>query len=88
MPLFPSLYRFFPSLCAHEHTYRERRPLHGVEVMHFVCDRCGHATPAVERTADEHREVVKIGDHRSARLVRPQPGQVVALETRQRRRPA
>ena len=47
--------------CAHEYTYRERRELNGVQVMHLVCEDCGHAVPAVQRTASEHERVVQIG---------------------------
>lgn len=46
-------------------TYRERRPLAGVEVLHWVCDRCGHAWPMMRRTADEYRDVAQ------SRLRRP-----------------
>ena len=88
MKLFETILQFLPSTCFHSHTYRERRKLHGVMVMHFVCERCGHATPAVERTAREHRRVVKIGDQPTSRVVRPQLGQVVAMDARQRRKPA
>jgi hypothetical protein len=56
--------------------------------MHLVCERCGHATPVVERTARDHRRAVKVGDQPTARLVRPQHGQVVAMDARQRRKPA
>jgi hypothetical protein len=56
--------------CRHTHTYRERRKLHGVRVMHFVCEACGNATPAVERTAKEHRRAVHVSEVPSARLVR------------------
>jgi hypothetical protein len=87
MSLFQSLLRIFPSVCRHRHTYRERRKLHGVLVMHFVCENCGHAVPAMERTAKEHREVVKVGDQSNTRLVR-QPGHVVAMSGRSRRKPA
>jgi hypothetical protein len=88
MKLLNSILRLLPSTCSHSHTYRERRQLHGVQVMHFVCERCGHATPAVERTAKEHRRAVKLCDQPTARLVRPQHGQVVAMDARQRRKPA
>jgi hypothetical protein len=88
MKLFDTIFKWLPSTCSHSHTYRERRPLHGVQVMHFVCERCGYATPAVERSAREHRRVVKIGDHVTTRVLRPQHGSVVAMDTRQRRKPA
>jgi hypothetical protein len=87
MSLLQLFLRLFPSTCRHAHTYRERRKLHGVMVMHFVCENCGHAVPAIDRTAKEHREVVKIGDHTNTRVVR-EPGQVVALNARSRRKPA
>jgi hypothetical protein len=88
MTLFQKLLHILPNTCSHTHTYRERRKLHGVLVMHFVCERCGHATPAVERTAREHRRVVKVGDRPTARVVRPSSGQVVSMEARPRRKPA
>ena len=87
MSLFQTFLRIFPSTCRHRHTYRERRKLHGVMVMHFVCENCGHAVPAMERTAREHREVVKVGDQANTRIVR-EPGQVVEMNTRPRRKPA
>ena len=88
MKLFNTILQWLPSTCSHRHTYRERRKLHGVQVMHFVCERCGHATPAVERTAREHRRAVQLGDRATARVVKPQHGQVVEMDTRQRRKPA
>ena len=54
------LVRLF-SGCAHESTYRERRLLHGAEVMHLVCHDCGQAKPAVDRTAEEHLLVLQMG---------------------------
>lgn len=47
--------------CAHHDMYRERRQLHGVDVLHLVCHDCGHAVPAVQRTADEHNAIVRAG---------------------------
>ena len=87
MALFWTLMRYLPSTCSHTYTYRERRKLHGVQVMHFVCERCGHAAPAVERTAREHRRAVKVGDRPNTRVVR-QPARVVLVADRQTRRPA
>ena len=86
MKIFSTILSLLPTTCSHSHSYRERRKLHGVMVMHFVCERCGHATPAVERTAREHRRAVKVGDQPTARVVRPQAGQVVAMDAR--RKPA
>jgi len=47
--------------CSHDSTYRERRTLHGAEVLHFVCHDCGHAVPAIDRTAEEHRIALETG---------------------------
>ena len=87
MRLLDTLLRFVPNACSHAHTYRERRKLHGAQVMHFVCERCGHAAPAVERTAREHRRVVKVGDLQNTRVVR-QPGRVLSVNDRPSRRRA
>ena len=85
MGLLETLLHFVPSVCPHAHTYRERRTLHGAQVMHFVCEQCGHATPAVDRTAREHRRVVKVGALPNTRVVR-QPGHVLSVNDRLRRR--
>lgn len=53
------------------HQRRERRKLHGVMVWHTICRRCLQATPLVERTAHEHRAVVKVREQQTARLIRP-----------------
>lgn len=47
--------------CQHVSTYRERRPLHGVAVMHLVCESCGRAVPAMDRTAGEHARALRTG---------------------------
>jgi hypothetical protein len=47
--------------CSHEATYRERRTLFGADVLHLVCHDCGHAVPAVQRTAEEHQQVIQAG---------------------------
>jgi hypothetical protein len=47
--------------CTHPQTYRERRELHGVQVLHLVCEDCGHAVPALQRTPEEHRQMVQTG---------------------------
>jgi len=57
---FGALLAFF-GLCQHTSRYRERRKLHGLQVIHFVCEDCGHAEPAIGRTAREHRRAVKVG---------------------------
>ena len=71
--------------CSHRHTYRERRTLHGTEVMHLVCEDCGNAVPALNRTADEHRHAVEEGAIRKA-TVKRQPADVVAISGRRRAR--
>lgn len=43
----------------HASCYRERRPLAGVPVMHWVCEACGHAWPVMRRTPDEYREAAR-----------------------------
>lgn len=54
--------------CRHTSTYRERRDLAGVRgVMHLVCSRCGRATTAMNRTADEHRLAQAAGSVREPR---------------------
>lgn len=63
------LVRLF-SGCSHDSTYRERRTLHGAEVMHFVCNDCGHAVPAVQRSAEEHRQMLEAG---AVRVLQAQP---------------
>lgn len=47
--------------CSHADTYRERRPLDGLDVMHLVCHDCGHAVPAIQRTTAEHAEMIAAG---------------------------
>ena len=47
--------------CQHTNTIRERRALHGVNVLHLVCEDCGHAVPALQRTASEHQQIVAAG---------------------------
>jgi len=80
------LHTFLTSMgvCAHPQTYRERRDLDGVGVLHFVCEDCGHAVPAVQRTAEEHRRVVETGAIRPATVYRHRDN-VVAVSSRCRR---
>ncbi|HEX5070068.1 MAG TPA: hypothetical protein VFV78_07615 [Vicinamibacterales bacterium] len=59
--------------CSHHDMYRERRTLHGVDVLHLVCADCGHAVPAIQRTADEHAAIVKAG---AVRMPQAQPAVV------------
>ena len=65
--------------CSHDATYRERRTLHGAQVMHLVCEDCGHAVPAVERTAGEHARMIRTGAVRMPRAHRPSTAAVVGL---------
>ena len=60
MTMLTYLVRLFAG-CPHDSTYRERRLLHDAQVMHFVCNDCGHAVPAVDRTEEEHRMVLQAG---------------------------
>jgi len=71
--------------CPHRHTYRERRKLHGADVLHLVCEDCGHAVPAIQRTAREHRQAVKAGAVHIPKVQQDQ-GEVVAFQSRKRRR--
>jgi hypothetical protein len=87
MNMINNFLRLCLGICTHEHTYRERRNLHGVQVMHLVCERCGHATPAMQRTAREHRRTVQLGAAPSARVQRAS-GHVVPIEGRPRRKRA
>jgi hypothetical protein len=58
--------------CTHASTYRERRTLHGLDVLHFVCEDCGHAVPALDRTKEEHEQAIRAGAVVPAHA-RPQP---------------
>ena len=71
--------------CRHQHTIRERRKLHGVDVLHLVCESCGYAVPALQRSAQEHQQVVQAGAIKPMRTHR-MTGEVVELEERRTRR--
>jgi hypothetical protein len=73
----------FFGVCRHPHTYRERRELHGLRVLHFVCEDCGHAVPVLHRTAEEHQRAVETGAVRPAD-VRHLPTGMVTLGKRRR----
>lgn len=79
MNVIVSLLRSF-RFCRHRNLYRERRDLHGVDVLHLVCDSCGYAVPAVQRSADEHQRVVVEGAVRPLAVRRE--SRVVALDSR------
>ena len=64
----------FVAGCGHHDMYRERRTLHGVEVLHLVCADCGHAVPAIQRTADEHAAIVRAG---AVRVLQARPAGIV-----------
>jgi hypothetical protein len=70
--------------CRHSHTFRERRQLHGVDVLHLVCHECGHAVPAIQRTAEEHQQIVEAGAIKALRAHRA-PADVIVLEARRGR---
>ena len=74
-------------LCSHTNTIRERRPLHGVNVLHLVCEDCGHAVPALQRTASEHQEIVAAGAIKASHARRA-VASVVALDLRRNQRRA
>ena len=60
MNVFSTLHRLIAG-CTHRDTYRERRQLDGLDVMHFVCHDCGHAVPAIQRTTAEHAAMLAAG---------------------------
>ena len=82
MTLLTHFVRFVTGGCRHLDTYRERRPLHGVAVMHLVCVQCGHAVPALQRTAREHRRTVKAGEVRLPRARRKDTAVVELVRAR------
>ena len=84
MSILNGLFRVFSSVCSHPHTYRERRKLHGALVIHLVCERCGHAVPALQRTAREYRRATQVAERPNARVVRDK-ARVVAMKPRQKR---
>jgi hypothetical protein len=73
--------------CRHTHTLRERRKLHGVDVLHLVCEDCGHAVPALQRTADEYQRVAEAGAIKPMRAHRASTAVVDLGVHRSRRRP-
>jgi hypothetical protein len=79
------LLQFCLGACRHTHTLRERRKLHGVDVLHFVCENCGYAVPALQRTAREHQQVVEAGAIKPMRAHRVSAA-VVDLSIRRGRR--
>jgi hypothetical protein len=84
MTILTGLIRVFLVGCRHRSYYRERRPLHGTQVLHLVCEDCGHAVPALQRSANEHRRVVRDGAVRVSTARRRQTASVVAIESRER----
>ncbi len=49
--------------CRHLRMHRERRTRFGCEVLHYVCDTCGHVVPIVERTEAETRALFLDAPH-------------------------
>lgn len=45
-------------ICRHDAMYREHREIRGRVVACFVCP-CGRVVPVLERTADEHIDLVQ-----------------------------
>jgi hypothetical protein len=76
--------------CAHRHTVRERRVLKGTTtaVLHFVCEACGHAAPAVDRSLADHRRVVKLGAVQVSRATAKasEPATVTSIEAKRKGR--
>lgn len=69
--------------------YRERRRLPGtkLEVLHLVCDRCGHAQPMVDRAVKDQKRVTSIGTAASrmrGRKASAGPGELVDINVRRR----
>jgi hypothetical protein len=81
MRLIFKFLRFCVGGCGHRHTYRERRELHGAQVLHLVCEDCGRAVPAIQRTAREHRLAIKAGAIQPTK-VRRVPAELVAVGMR------
>ena len=73
--------------CAHASTFRERRELHGVMVLHLVCQDCGRAVPAIDRTPEEHQAIVAAGQVRPPTIQRVAFGVILPMRGRRRRRP-
>ena len=73
--------------CSHPHTIRERRKMYGVDVLHLVCEDCGHAVPAIQRTPGEHVRMARVGAVRRPRSHRV-PARVVELNQRRDRHQA
>ena len=71
--------------CSHPHLYRERRPLHGVQVPHWVCPACGAAWPVLKRTPKEHRQMAQAGAVRPLVAVRETKANVTPMRQRGRR---
>lgn len=83
MSLLLRALRFCFGGCRHRHTYRERRELHGTQVLHLVCEDCSYAAPAIDRTAEEHVQMVKAGAVTPTKVRRMTPD-VVAIDSRRR----
>lgn len=61
----------------HEHVYRERRD----GIQHYVCSRCGQATPVMFRTDAEHQYVLERGRVAQPKAsVLPKPLPITAAE--------
>lgn len=73
--------------CRHLHLYRERRELYSTLVLHWVCEDCGYAVPAIRRSPSEHQLAVQQGAVKPARVQRlsADVGTVVGFSTRRRR---
>ena len=80
--------RLFVGGCRHPHLYRERREMYGTLVLHWVCDDCGYAVPAIRRTPSEHQRVATEGAIKPA-LVQRLPADaagVIGIDSHRRAR--
>jgi len=80
MNLWTMLLALF-GFCPHESRYREQRD----GVLHFVCDRCGHGVPAIERTKAERKKMSRAFVTPVASKAQRVAGPVVQIATRKRR---
>jgi hypothetical protein len=80
MGLWTMLLALF-GFCPHESRYREQRD----GVLHFVCDRCGHGVPAIERTKAERKKMSRTFAPPTPTKAQRQDGPVVQITTRKRR---
>lgn len=71
--------------CRHEATYRERRrTANGVDgILHLVCEDCGFARPTMDRSAKDHKRVLRATTRRPS-VQREAPAKVTPIAERRR----